>query len=59
VSESAEFAVHAPEAPSAVLGTESDDEDAKFVGYRWPSWRGELGPLLLHQSLVPGEEGAW
>ena len=53
------FAVHAPEAPSAVLGAESDDEDAKFVGYRWPPWRGRLGPLLLHQPLVPGEQGAW
>ncbi|MFB7497275.1 hypothetical protein ACFC09_21750 [Streptomyces sp. NPDC056161] len=38
VPESAEFAMYALEAPSGVLGAESDDLVAKFVGYGWASW---------------------
>jgi hypothetical protein len=50
--------VDATEAPSWILGAEPDDQVAQLFGYRRASRRGGLCPLVLDQTLVPGQEGA-
>jgi hypothetical protein len=57
--EAAQFTVHAPESPSGVLSAETDDQVADLLGQRRPPGRRRLRPLLLHQALVPGQQGAW
>jgi hypothetical protein len=59
VPEAAQFAVHAPEAPSRVLGVEPDEEVADLLRQGWASHRRRLRPLLVYQALVPGQQGAW
>jgi hypothetical protein len=57
VAEAVQFAVDAAGAPTRVLDAEPDDQVVQLLGYRWPSWRLGLGPLLFDQVLVPGEQG--
>ncbi|WP_236076527.1 hypothetical protein [Streptomyces coffeae] len=58
VPEAAELTVDAPESPPRFFGSEPRDQLAQFLR-QGRSARGQgLSPLVLDQSLVPGEQGA-
>jgi hypothetical protein len=59
VPEAAQFTVYAPESPSGVLDAEPGDQVADLLRQGPAPGRGWLRPLLLHQALVPGQQGAW
>lgn len=59
VTEAVDLAVHAAEAPQRIVGADPDDQIAEFFGDRWAPSRGGLGPFLLYQALVPGEQRTW
>ncbi|MEV8064349.1 MULTISPECIES: hypothetical protein [Streptomyces] len=58
VPDAARFAVYASESPSGILGAEPDDQVADFLRQGRSPGRRRPRPLLLHQTPVPGQQGA-
>lgn len=56
VTESGQFALDSAVPPSRIFLCQAQNQAANLFGYRWtpcPVW---VGPLLLDQTAVPGQE---
>jgi hypothetical protein len=45
--------------PPGIFLSQANDQFANLIVDRWAAGPVRVGPLLLHQSAVPGQQGAW
>ena len=57
MTEAEELALDAPVSPPRVLPGQLLDQRADLIGDRWSSRGFRIGPFVLDQPPVPGEQG--